>query len=134
MYTRHDEMPVFEYRDGQLDANHYNHVQVALNRLGELLYLELPSLRTLALILQRDAWIIVDRALNEVPVAAWTEFETEQRSDLHTPVPCRIRLFHAHAEKILERVIEAMELLLGEQLDDEAGQGTASVIPFKPSE
>ncbi|MES9846484.1 MAG: hypothetical protein ABW162_06860 [Candidatus Sedimenticola sp. PURPLELP] len=133
MYTRHDEMPVYEHRDGQLDANHYNHVQVALNRLGEQLYLELPGLRTLALILQRDAWVIVDRALNDVPIAAWSGFETESRETLHKPVHCRIRLFHAHAEKILERVIEAMELLLGEQLD-EAGQGAASIIPFKPLE
>ncbi|MGM0595036.1 MAG: hypothetical protein ACQETD_10910 [Pseudomonadota bacterium] len=117
MYTRHDEVPVFEYRDGVLDALYFNHVQVALNRRGESLRLTLPRLKTLDLILQRDAWIIVDRALNDVPVAAWANFDTGHRDALHTPVRCQIRLYHASAGILLKRVLEAMELLLGEEME-----------------
>lgn len=118
MYTRHDEVPVFEYRDGMLDAIHYNHVQIALNRLGESLRMRIPQLKTLDLILQRDAWIVVDRAFNDLPVAAWTHFDLQRREALHSPVHCQIRLFHANGGMILRRVLEAMELLLGEQLDE----------------
>lgn len=132
MYTRHDEVPVYEYRDGVLDASYYNHVQVALNRLGESLRLSLPRLMTLDLILQRDAWIIVDRALNDVPIAAWTNFDTERRVALHAPVHCQIRLYHAHAGVILKRVLEAMDLLLGEQLYE--GNVAHKVIAFPGKE
>lgn len=132
MYTRHDEVPVFEYRDGVIDAIHYNHVQVALKRLGESLRLSLPRLKTLDLILQHDAWIIVDRAFNDVPVAAWTNFDTERRDALHAPVHCQVRLFHANAGIILKRVLEAMEMLLGERLDE--GGGTHQVVDFPKKE
>lgn len=132
MYTRHDEVPVYEYRDGVLDAGYYNHVQVALNRLGESLRFSIPKLKTLDLILQRDAWIIVDRAFNDVPIAAWTNFDTERRGALHAPVHCQIRLFHANAGIILRRVLEAMEMLLGELLAE--GSNTHRVIDFPRKE
>lgn len=134
MYTRHDEVPVYEFRDGMLDATHYNHVHVALNRLGESLRLDLPGLKTLDLILQRDAWIVVDRAFNDIPVVAWTDFDIERRSELHMPVHCHIRLYHANAGIILKRVLEAMELLLGEKLDESSREEMAKIIPFKSTE
>ncbi len=134
MYTRHEKVPVYEFRDGILDATHYNHVHVALNRLGESLRLELPGLKTLDLILQRDAWIVVDRAFNDIPVVAWTDFDIERRASLHMPVHCHIRLYHASAGIILKRVLEAMELLLGEKLDEKSMDDMAKVIPFKKSE
>ena len=55
MYTRHDEVPVFEYRDGVIDAVHYNTVQTAFKKLGDEIRLQIPGLKTLDLILQRDA-------------------------------------------------------------------------------
>jgi len=132
MYTRHDEVPVFEYRDGVLDAIYYNHVQIALNRLGESLRMSIPRLKTLDLILQRDAWIIVDRAFNDIPIAAWTNFDLARREGLHSPVHCQIRLFHANGGMILRRVLEAMEMLLGEQLDGD--DDSHAVIDFPRKE
>ncbi len=118
MYSRHDEVPVFEYRDGVIDAPYYNTVQTAFRRLGEEIRFSIPQLKTLDLILQRDAWIVVDRALNDIPVAAWTNFDTARREALHAPVHCQLRLFHASAGVIIKRVLEAMELLLGERLSE----------------
>ena len=118
MYTRHDEVPVFEYRDGVINAVHYNTVQTAFKRLGDEIRLAIPKLKTLDLILQRDAWIVVDRAFNDVPVAAWTNFDTARREALHAPVHCQLRLFHANGGMIIKRVLEAMELLLGERLSE----------------
>jgi len=134
MYTRHEDVPLYEVCDGRLDANHYNHVQIALNHLGESLRLALPRLRSLELILQRDAWIVVDSALGDVPVIAWSDFETGHRTALHEPVACRIRLYHASADILLERVLEAMELLLGEQLENLSPEDGVQVIPFRTSD
>ena len=35
MYTRLDGKPVYEYRDGVIQAYHYNHVQHALKTSGD---------------------------------------------------------------------------------------------------
>jgi len=116
MYNRLEDVPVFEFRQGTVDARYFNRVQVALHRLGESIRFPIPKLKHLDLILEPQAWIIVDRVLNDIPVAAWTEFETGHRENLHEPIPCRIQLYHANAGLILERTLAAMETLLGEQL------------------
>lgn len=118
MYTRHDEVPVYAYRDGMVDALYYNRVQTAFKRLGREIRLAIPGLKTLDLILQHDAWIVVDRALNDVPIAAWTNFDSARREALHAPVHCQIRLYHAYGGVIMKRVLEGMELLLGERLNE----------------
>jgi hypothetical protein len=130
MYTRLDEIPVFEYRDGEIPAIYFNHVQVALKRLGDSICMDIPKLKHLDLILQKDAWIIVDRVQNDIPVAAWTDFETEHRNSLHAPIKCRIRLYHANAPMILDRTLEAMELILGEELANQTPEDKSDVLPF----
>ena len=119
MYNRLDDMPVFDRRPAKISATHYNHVKVALKRLGNEIRLTIPKLKSLDLILQNDAWIIVDRVLNNVPVAAWTDFQTEHRDNLHEDIDCTIKLYHMNAELILDRTLEAMEAVLGEELGDE---------------
>lgn len=127
-YTRHDEVPVFEYRPGRLDANRFNRVTLALKHAGQGLRLGLPTLRHLDLILQPDAWIVVDRALNDIPLLAWTEFEVDPEQRLHRPVACRLRLFHAQAGLLLRQVLAD----LGQLLDDRfgAGDGGGQVLRF----
>lgn len=131
MYSRLDKVPVYEYRDGEIPANYYNHVQVALKRLGEELRFPIPKLKHLDLMLQKDAWIIVDRVLNDVPVVAWTDFQTDHRTTLHEPIKCRIRLYHAHGAIIMQRTLEAMELILGEMLDELEPHDSADIKPLK---
>ena len=130
MYTRLDDMPIYELLDGTISALHFNHVQVALKRIGSSIRYPIPKLKHLDLILEKEAWIIVDRILNDIPIAAWTDFDIDQRKSLHEPIPCKIRLYHANANLILERTLDAMELLLGEQLTDEENDNTFSVIQF----
>jgi len=130
MYTRLDDMPIYELLDGTISALHFNHVQVALKRIGSSIRYPIPKLKHLDLILEKEAWIIVDRVLNDIPIAAWTDFDIDQRKSLHEPIPCKIRLYHANANLILERTLDAMELLLGEQLTDEENDNTFSVIQF----
>ena len=139
-YTRHDEMQAYEKHAGFVKALYYNHVQTGLHRLHEKLRYHIPKLKHLDLVLQKDAWIVVDRVLNDAPIIAWTDFATEHRKNLHEDIQCEIRLFHYAAEMILDRTLEAMELLLGEELSEETAAEesngvdtteSSDILPFK---
>ena len=130
LYTRHNEVPQLDSRPGKVNALYYNHVQTALKRLGNQIRLKIPRLKHLDLILQKDAWVIVDTTLNDIPVAAWTCFEVDHRESLHEPVQCEIRYFHYAASMVLNRTLEAMELMLGEILEDDLPDEKSSVLPF----
>jgi len=110
-----DDIPVYESTRSSMSAEHFNLVQIALKRLGSPIRLELPKMRTLDFLLDEETWIIVDRSLNNIPVMAWLDFETKNRG-LHEPLECTLNMYHAHASIIYPRLIEAMTLLLGEQL------------------
>jgi len=127
-----DDIPVYDTTQTTVSAEHFNLVQIALKRLGSPIRLELPKLRTLDFMLDQETWIIVDRSLNDIPVMAWLDFETKDRG-LHEPLNCTLNLYHAHANIIHTRVIEAMTLLLGEQLTDneKPGSGIISELPTK---
>jgi hypothetical protein len=131
LYTRHDEVPQLGARPGKVDALYYNHVQTALKKLGDQIRLRIPKLKHLDLIIQKDAWIIVDITLNDVPVVAWTSFETKGRESLHEPISCEIRYFHYAASMILNRTLEAMELMLGEELEEHLSDRKSDVLPIK---
>jgi hypothetical protein len=129
VYNRHNEIMMLEKRPAeQVLATHYNHVQRALKKLGTEIRLQIPKLKHLDLILQKNAWIVVDRVLNDLPIVCWTEFEVQHRNNLHEPIHCELRLYHYAAEMILGRTLEAMELMLGESLVSDTEQ--ISVIPF----
>jgi hypothetical protein len=130
LYTRHDEVPQLSSRPGKVDALYYNHVQTALKRTGNQIRLSIPKLKHLDLIIQKEAWIIVDKVLNDVPVAAWTNFETKGRTSLHEPIQCEIRFFHYAASMILKRTLEAMELMLGEVLEQSLPENKSDVLPI----
>lgn len=131
MYDRLDEVPVFDRRHVKLSATHFNHVKIALKRLGNEIRLAIPKLKHLDLILQKEAWIIVDRVLNDVPIAAWTEFQIEHRDNIHEDINCLLKLYHMNAELILDRTLEAMEMLLSEELADMLPDELSDVIEFK---
>ena len=129
-----DDIPVYETCEGSLEAVHFNRVQIALKHLNKSIRLEIPKLRTLDLILEYDAWAIVDRSLNDMPMAVWGHFQTGRRDNLHEPIACKLRLYHMHARIILDQTIEAMELLLNEMLDDVLRDDGKKILPFKTAQ
>jgi hypothetical protein len=130
-YTRHNEIQVLDKWHDKVDANYFNQVQTALKRIGTQIRFRIPKLNHLDLIVQEDAWIVVDRVLNDMPVVAWTDFEAEGRDNLHEPVDCEIRLFHFAARMVLNRTLNAMQTTLGEALAEMINQHTVSVLPVK---
>lgn len=130
MKSRLEDLPTFETCQTTVKAIHYNLVQVALKRLGAPLRFTLPKLRTLDLHLEKDAWIVVDKSLNDIPIMAWLDFDTTGRTSLHEDIPCTLKIYHSHAGILIKKIMEAMTLLIGEQLDlpdDEQ----ARVLPIK---
>lgn len=130
MKSKLEDLPTFEIRHVTVEAIHYNLVQVALKRLGQPLRFALPKLRTLDLHLEKEAWIVVDKSLNDIPVMAWVDFDTTDRSNLHENIPCTLKIYHSHAGILIKKVMEAMTLLLGEQLDLPDDK-PAKVLPLK---
>jgi len=109
-----EDIPVYEKKTGQLDANLFNSIRVRQLRLKRSLRFEIKGLRTLDFILENDAWIVVDRDLNDIPVIAWTDFP--HRDNLHLPVVCTILYYHVHAEKLEEQILEYASIRVKEIL------------------
>ena len=130
-YNRHNEVPLLHHRESKVEAAYYNEVQTALKKLGPQIRFKIPKLKHLDLILQKDAWIVVDRALSDFPILAWTDFKTEGRESLLEPIRCEVLIFHFAASMILRRTLEAMDLMLGEQLAEIMNDEKADVLPFK---
>lgn len=129
-YFRHLDIVPLSVREGQsVPARCYNRARVGILRLGEEIRLPVPELKHMDLILQRDAWIVVDRVLNDMPVVAWMCFQAARRGHLQEPVQCQVRTWHALAGMITGRTLQAMEPLLSAELVGPAsGQRSCRVL------
>lgn len=135
MYRRHDEIPPLSAWPDRMAARHFNLVFRALKRLTPDansntpgIRLPLVGLKTLDLILQADAWIVTDRAFNDIPVVAWADFRPDADRPLHEDVPCELRYYHAHAGMITRQVMELMDQLLEDKLS--GGDKTHEVLAY----
>jgi hypothetical protein len=115
--SRLREVPALKVMDSVVAAKHYNRVRLALVRLENPLRFSLPHLRGLDMVLSREEWVCVDRTLNDLPVLAWTDFQTADRNALHAPVPCRIRFYHAYAGLIVGTLLQDVSVILAERLN-----------------
>lgn len=68
MRSRLDELPRYSSRSCLMAAATYNRIRLALLRLGSPLRLPLTGLRTLEMVLEKDAWVCVDASLNDHPI------------------------------------------------------------------
>jgi hypothetical protein len=119
--SRLDDLPSLKSLSGTVTAERFNRVRLALHRLENPIRVELPGLRSLDFILEDQVWAIVDRNHNDVPVVAWTDFET--RTALHKPVCCTLRIYHMHADVIIEQALQKLDKILVARLDkDKAGK------------
>ena len=130
-YTRHNEVLILDRRPGNVDAHYFNQSQTALKRIGHQIRFKIPTLNHLDLIVQEDAWIVVDRVLNDIPVVAWTDFQLEGRDNLHQPIPCEVRLYHFAARMVLKTTLDAMEDILGQSVAEQDSDKPEKVLPFK---
>lgn len=129
-YRRHNELPVLDIRQTTVEAVYFNRVCVALRRRAAPPRIAIPGLKTLDLLLLDDAWVVVDRVFKDLPVVAWSDFEADCRDNLHDPVSCKIRLYHAHASLILDQVLRTLDRVLGEHLEAQEPKSGEDVLTF----
>ncbi len=111
MGQRIDHLPVFAQRDDQVPALHYNLWRRARIHLDMPQHIPLRGLKEMELILEHDAWVVVDHNRGEVPVLAWTEFSPPRDRGLHEPVPCKLNFYHFLATSLRQ---PAMDFLFTE--------------------
>ncbi|BAU49998.1 hypothetical protein SVA_3462 [Sulfurifustis variabilis] len=116
MSDRLRDLPAYHVVSDTIEAQRFNQVRLALRRVGNPLRFELGGLRGLDLSLEDEAWVCVDRTLNDMPVLAWLGFATAARAGLHLPVACELRYYHAHADMIRARVLALMDDVLDARL------------------
>ena len=133
-YTRHNEVLIMDSRPGNVDAHYFNQVQTAHKRVRQQFRFKIPTLNHLDLIVQEDAWIVVDRVLNDIPIIAWTDFQTEGRDSLHEPIACEIRFYHFAARMIMKTTLDAMEDILGQLVTKRDSKKPEKVLAFKKEE
>ena len=100
-------------------AEDYNRVRLALRRIGDPLQFELTSMKCLDIILTDQYWLCIDTCVGDRPILAWTDFQPTDRSAIHSPVHCQLRLYHAHAGLVMGEVLEALGQALRYKLDPE---------------
>ena len=130
-YTRHNEVLIFDKWTGDVEAHYFNQTKNTLKRIRKPIRFKIPTLNHLDLIVQDDAWIVVDRVLNDIPIVAWTNFQTEGRNNLHEPIKCEIRIYHFAARVIFYKTLNAMEEILRQYVTEKDGKPVVAVLPFK---
>jgi hypothetical protein len=134
-YTRHNEVLFLDSHRGTIDAKYFNIAQTALKRSRDPIRFKIPSLNHLDLLIQADAWIIVDRVLNDMPIVAWTGFNTQGRDNLHEPLACEVRLYHFAARMVMNTTFKAMQEILGQTLKEQAtGKSDKKVVEIPKDE
>lgn len=115
MIDRVRDIPPLRTLPYTMPAAHYNHIKLALLRLGSPLELELPRFG-LALILDRRSWLGLSLWQEWLPMIEWTRFDTRSRRGLDQPVACELRLYHVHAGLLMGPALEALDEVLQDRL------------------
>ncbi|GAB4351237.1 MAG: hypothetical protein Kow006_15020 [Gammaproteobacteria bacterium] len=118
MASRIDDIPVFAARPDRIDAPLYNLWRRARKHLHPPLRLQLPDLKEMALIVEDQAWVVVDQNRADVPVLAWVDFQDKGRDALHEPVPCTLNYYHFMASHLRAKVLECLEGALEKAIAD----------------
>ncbi len=123
-----DKLPRYSTEEVSLPAPLYNKVKLGLLWIDKSLVFDIHGLRNLEVILDSETWICRDISLNNIPILAWTEFNTANRVNLHEPVSCKLYTYHAHAMLIIDTLLEQVDLELTRQLPH--SPDSAKIIPL----
>jgi len=110
-----NDAPVLSVTPCQLDAKVFNTLRLATLRLKTPIRLMLPGLRAMDIVIDHRLWVVVDRALDDLPIVAWDQFDN--RNAIHSPVACRMRCFHFHAATIATKALLLAQELVSRQME-----------------
>jgi len=107
--NRIKDMPIYAQRDDTVDAQLYNlwrraHIHDVLPQRFEA-----PDTTPgVAIIADLNEWVCVNIAANDLPILAWVDFQHQDRSTLHTPVPCKLNYYHFAASRYRAPSLETL--------------------------
>lgn len=90
-----------------LDAPLYNHVRLALLRIGTPLELELEK-AGVDIVLEKSCWICYHYLQISLPLIEWNGFDLH-RNALDAPVACTMHLYHQHSWLQMPRILLALD-------------------------
>ncbi len=130
MKSRIEDAPKLRTISTEIEGSRFNQVRLGLIRLGNPIRMKLPGLRGMDVIIDNRAWVCVDRTLYDLPVLAWTDFKSNQRSGINDPVRSQLHYYHIHADLITETVLATIVSVLAERMGKKYPAQTSSVINF----
>lgn len=107
-----DRMP-YQIIKTDLSAKDFNAVRLGILRLGAPLTFDLDEIKGLRCILDDHAWVFVDRYVDDMPLMAWTNFES--RTSLNETISCELRLYHFKADMLVNRALDLLKQSIVEQ-------------------
>jgi len=116
MIKRLNEIPVYSSTQTTIEAEIFNTIRIATQRLALPIRLTLPRFQYIDIIIDHDSWACVDRSLNDLPVIAWTEFEITNRSALHLPITCKISNYHFQSRQVVDGALTFTKIALERKL------------------
>ncbi|MCC6302460.1 MAG: hypothetical protein IT489_06640 [Gammaproteobacteria bacterium] len=132
MKSRIDEVPKLKTQPAVVDGRRYNQVLLGLRRLKGPLRLPLAGLRGMDLLVDKEAWVCVDRTLYDLPVIAWTDFRPTARRAIHEIVPCLLHYYHINAELIGESVLATAMKEIQKRLANRTPVSSSRISAFRP--
>ncbi len=128
MSTRIENVPKLRTVPASINAELYNIALLAMLRLEAPLRIRLPGLKTIDVVINRNAWICLDRTMYDLPALAWTHINQKGRNALHTPVDCELHYYHIHANISAHKVLTSLYGALEEVLANAASSQPGKII------
>jgi len=113
-YARLDEVPAYQIRPERIPAPYWRGVRRLLWRHGGPVRFPLPGLAGLEMILQSDAWVVVEVPRHDLPVVAWTAFG--RITNLQAPLECELRYYHLYGTAVTGRALHALDAFVRRRL------------------
>ncbi len=128
MSTRIRNSPRLRTVPASINAELYNLALLATLRLEAPLRIHLPGIKTIDAVINKKAWICLDRAMYDLPALAWTQINQKGRNALHTPVDCELHYYHIHANISAHKVLTSLYGALKEVLANAAPSQLGKII------
>ena len=126
MKKKLEDLPRYSSEKTSVPAELFNLVRLSLVRLESSLRFPVPGLKNIEMMLDNETWICIDSSLNDIPIMAWTEFESSHRDSLVEPIACQYYTYHVHADKIFDKVVGYMADYLDARLHGQSQKTDSS--------
>lgn len=129
------DLPNHGDAETQIDAFTYNRVRLSLLRLDSPLVVKVADLFDTEVVIDADTWLCLDVRFDNLPLCAWTDFQTHHRNNLHRPIRCRLITYHTRAYFDYYTILDTINMDLTRRLRANPPPGRSAplrgqILPF----